>query len=187
MIEVVGAHWVRIEVHHPQKRGRVAHHDLSRRRTPTESAALLDPLGALLGGLLLENGGAIDKAFEHDGPPRDATQRALRDRRIVRVKLGVAGLRKEWLAGVRDHDLTASELQDGRGAAGRDDFSRPVKPQNGRQSFQPNAGSISSVTRLNWFVVAPPTAAAASRATSPNARRSCGCTSAPLGTGLQAS
>src|SRR6516164_282619 len=38
MIEVVGAHWVGIqvdapEVHHPQKRGRVAHHDLSRRRT----------------------------------------------------------------------------------------------------------------------------------------------------------
>jgi hypothetical protein len=29
------------------------------------------------------------------------------------VKLGVAGLRKEWLVGVRDHDLTASELQDG--------------------------------------------------------------------------
>jgi hypothetical protein len=26
---------------------------------------------------------------------------------------------------------------------------RPVKPQNGRQSSQPNAGSISSVTRLN--------------------------------------
>jgi len=104
MIEVVGAHWVRIqvdapEVQHPQKRGRVAHHDLSRRRTPTESAALLDPLRALLGGLLLENGGAIDKAFEHDGPPRNATQRALRDRRIVRMKLGVAGLPKEWLVG----------------------------------------------------------------------------------------
>ena len=40
------------------------------------------------------------------------TQCALRERRIVpnQVKLGVAGLRKEWLVGVRDHDLTASEL-----------------------------------------------------------------------------
>jgi len=42
-------------------------------------------------------------------------QCALRDRRIVphQLKLGVAGLRKEWLVGVRNHDLTASELQDG--------------------------------------------------------------------------
>jgi hypothetical protein len=70
------------------------------------------------GGPLLEEWltrGAIDIAFEHDRPPRDATQCALRDRRIVphQVKLGVAGWRKEWLVGVRDHDLTASELQDG--------------------------------------------------------------------------
>jgi hypothetical protein len=50
-----------------------------------------------------------------DRPPRDATQCALGDRRIVphQVKLCVAGLRKEWLVGVRDHDLSASELQDG--------------------------------------------------------------------------
>src|SRR5262249_61318910 len=77
-----------------------------------------DPLGALLGGPLLEERltrGAIDIAFEHDRPPRDATQCALRDRRIVshQVKLGVAGLREEWLVGVRDHDLTPSKLQDG--------------------------------------------------------------------------
>src|SRR6516162_9146457 len=124
MLEVVSAHRVRIqvdapEVHHPQKLRRVAHDNLSR-RPPRRKAQLhcLDPLGALLGGPLLEEWftrGAIDIAFEHDRPPRDATQCALRDRRIVlhQVKLGVASLRKEWLVGVRDHDLTASELQDG--------------------------------------------------------------------------
>src|ERR1700761_8122032 len=62
----------------------------------------------MLGGPLLEERltrGAIDIAFEHDRPPRDATQCALRDRRIVshQVKLGVTGLRKEWLFGVSYH------------------------------------------------------------------------------------
>jgi hypothetical protein len=123
MIEVVGAHRVRIqvdapEVHHPQKLRRIPHDNLSR-RPPRRKAQLhrLDPLGALLGGPLLEERltcGAIDISFEHDWPPRYATQCALCDRRIVshQVKLGVAGLRKEWLVGVRDHDLTATELQD---------------------------------------------------------------------------
>jgi hypothetical protein len=72
----------------------------------------------MLGGPLLKERltrGAIDIAFEHDRSPRDATQCGLRDRHIVprQVKLGVAGLGKEWLVGVRDHDPAAIELQDG--------------------------------------------------------------------------
>jgi hypothetical protein len=93
-----------------------SYNDLSR-RPPRWKAQLhrLDPLGALLGGPLLEERltrGAIDIAFEHDRPPRNATQRALRDRRIVshQVELGVAGSRKERLVGVGDHDLAVSEL-----------------------------------------------------------------------------
>ena len=92
MIEVVGAHRVRIQVDAPRltihsKLRRVAHDDLSRRPSRRKAQLdRLDPLGALLGGPLLEERltrGAVDIAFEHNRPPRDATQRALRDREIV--------------------------------------------------------------------------------------------------------
>jgi hypothetical protein len=52
------------------------------------------------------------------------------------VKLGVAGLRKEGLVGVRDHDLPASELQDGQGRLG------------GRARALAEAGSVGQALRL---------------------------------------
>src|SRR5207249_11871066 len=72
----------------------------------------LDPIGTLLRRALLEERlgvGAVHVALENDRPPGDATQRTVGDRGVVRreIELGVAGLGKEDLVGVRDHHLTA--------------------------------------------------------------------------------
>jgi hypothetical protein len=124
MLEVVGAHRVRIEinasqVHDPQKLRRIAHDDLPRR--PTRWKAELDrfdPLGPPLRGALLEERltqSPIHVALEHDRPPRDATQRAVGDRRVVprEVELRVASLREERLVGTRDHHLATRDRQHG--------------------------------------------------------------------------
>ena len=101
MLEVVGAHRVRVqvdaaEVHDPQELRRVAHDDLARGPARREAQLdRLDPLGTLLGRALLEERlalGAVHVALEHDRPPRDAAQRAVGDRRVVprQVELRVA-------------------------------------------------------------------------------------------------
>src|SRR2546422_9833256 len=92
MLEVVGAHRVRIqvdatEVHGPQQLRRVAHDDLS--RGPARGKAQLhrlDPLGMPLGSPLLEERlapPAIHVALEPDRPPRDPPERATAGPRAI--------------------------------------------------------------------------------------------------------
>ena len=57
---------------------------------------------------------AVRVAHQHVGPAAGAAQRALGDREVVahEVELGVLRLRKQHLAGVRDRDLAAADLQE---------------------------------------------------------------------------
>ena len=127
MLEVVGAHRVRVQidaaqVHDPEKLRRVPSHDLpggaAGRETQLDG---LDPVGMRLGRALLVEGlalGALHIAFEDDRPRLDPSQRRVRDRQVIlrQVQLRVADLREEHLFGVRDRDIAARRLQGGHGS-----------------------------------------------------------------------
>src|SRR2546426_3191283 len=125
MLEVVGAHRVRVQVdapqvYDPQQLRRVAHDDLS--RGPARGKAelhRLDPLGMDLGCPFLEEWlviCAVYIALEHDRPPSNPSQRRLGDRRIVpgQVELRVAGLLEEHLVRVGYYHFAAGGFQDGQ-------------------------------------------------------------------------
>src|SRR5262249_27478593 len=105
MIEIVGAHGMRIEVDasevdDPEKLGSVADDDLtgrtSRRKLKLDR---LDPVRMLLRRPLLKKRfplGSIHVALEHDRSRRDASQRAVSDGVVVanEIELRVARARK---------------------------------------------------------------------------------------------
>jgi hypothetical protein len=122
MIEIVGAHRVRVqlearEVGHPEQCGGVARHNFLRRpsgRKPERDD--LDPRQARLRRALLKEklaAGAVRIPHEDIGPSAGAAQRAVGDSEVVarQVELGVSGLRKENLSGIRDRDLATGSRQ----------------------------------------------------------------------------
>src|SRR3989475_10958209 len=114
MLEVVGAHRMRVQVdapqvYDPQQLRRVSHDDLS--RGPARGKAhfhRLDPLGMDLGCPFLEEWlviCAVYIALEHDRPRSHPEARPTSDRGIQsgQVELSVAGLRKEHLGRVGNY------------------------------------------------------------------------------------
>ena len=124
MIEVVGAHRVRVqvdaaEVDDPGELRRVVDDDLvggpARREASASTVSIHS--GRVSGARFWKNGsplGAVDVALEHDRPAAGAAQRALGDRQVVadEVELGVPALREEDLVRVRDRDLAPVDPED---------------------------------------------------------------------------
>ena len=123
MIEIVGANRMRVqlearEIRHPRQRRRVARHDFfggAARRKPQRDH--LDPgrprLAARASGRRTPRRCRSDSGRARSADRRRA-KRAVRDGQVVadEIELGVAGLGKEHLAGVRNGDLASAHLDD---------------------------------------------------------------------------
>ena len=116
MVEVVGAHRVRVQlearqVGHPDERGRLArHHLLGRAAGRKAQLDHLDPRRARLRRALLVEELAVDAvgiADQHVGPAAGALQRAIGHGEVVarQIQLGVTGLGEQHLPRVRDRHL----------------------------------------------------------------------------------
>ncbi len=105
------------KVRHPRERRGVARHDFF--RGPAGGKFQRDdfnPRQPGFGRALLEEElavGAVGVAHQHVRPPARAAQRAVRDGEVIarEIELGVAGLRKQHLARVRDRDLATGDGQ----------------------------------------------------------------------------
>ena len=123
VVEVVGAHRVRVEVDaaevdDPGEPRRVVEDDLvggpARRERQLGGP---DPVRPVVRRPLLEEGlagGAVDEALQRHRPAADAAQRAVGDREVVlhEVELRVARLREVDLGRVGDRDLAAADPED---------------------------------------------------------------------------
>ena len=122
MLEVVGAHRVRVEVDaaevdDPGEGRGIGHDDLfGRIARRVVQCRGLDPVGTLLGSALLEERllrDALHEPLQHHRPAVDAAQGAVGDGEVVvhDVELGEAGLGEHDLVGVRDANLAAADLE----------------------------------------------------------------------------
>ena len=142
MVEVVGAHGMRVEVDaaevdDPGQRRGLVHDDLVGGPAGREGQlGGADPVGRVVRRPLLEErllGDAVDEALEGHRPAADAGQRAVGDRKVVvdEVELRVSGVREVDLLRVGDRDLATADLEDllGRRHARNDTARQRVPPR----------------------------------------------------------